>query len=291
MEKENKSLKEDIKVLVERNNALDSELEAKIMATRNSKRPCDGCPKLKEQLDSLKQSCEESEEIIRNQILELETLRNKVAELTRIRTETERELYHAKFVKEKTDASNSTEKILIEVQNRLQSAEEKNSYLESKVELLEKKPKNEDTWYRGQKAHDLWLRQAQGNHYQGPRRTPRRKIAGIGNSPRGTVPVMREPSGSSSHAYREQKPRNNVTKRYEAVAYSYSTKPNRKSKYVDLPANRLCMFCGKSGHLTHDCIHKAKVEQKNFIYVKKQDDSVALKPKRFRMVWVPKKQN
>ena len=56
LRKENENLKEDTKFLIERNNELDFELEAQTVATRNSKRPCVECPKLKEQLNSIKYS-------------------------------------------------------------------------------------------------------------------------------------------------------------------------------------------------------------------------------------------
>ena len=47
-------------------------------------------------------------------------------------------------------------------------------------------------------------------------------------------------------------------------------KNNRKKKvYVDLPSSKICSFCGKSGHLKHQCVKREQHNKANKTYVER----------------------
>ena len=76
-------------------------------------------------------------------------------------------------------------------------------------------------------------------------------------------------------------------KRTEGLGYVHSKDKGKKKKYVDLPSQKLCNFCGKIGHLERTCIRKLRGDEMNFKYVwkKKSDDtSTSKEPKDD---WVP----
>lgn len=63
----------------------------------------------------------------------------------------------------------------------------------------------------------------------------------------------------------------------------------KKKKYVDLPSNKVCSYCGNSGHLVDGCYSRRNKLDKNSVYVKKvwkekNDSCLSEEPKKD---WVP----
>ncbi|XP_021764897.1 uncharacterized protein LOC110729471 [Chenopodium quinoa] len=68
------------------------------------------------------------------------------------------------------------------------------------------------------------------------------------------------------------------TKRTEGLGYVHKKKSTgKKKKYVDLPSETVCSFCGKQEHRSEECTKKAKQYNKNVNYVwqKKSDSNVS----------------
>ena len=81
---------------------------------------------------------------------------------------------------------------------------------------------------------------------------------------------------------------NAKTKGKEGLGYVKNNK--KKNFYVDLPSNKVCSFCGKTGHLKDQCIKRKQHNKANKIYVEnmwiKKNDSCVIdgEPKEY---WVP----
>jgi len=66
-------------------------------------------------------------------------------------------------------------------------------------------------------------------------------------------------------------------------------KRNKKKKYVEMPSDKFCSFCGKKGHIVTDCSSKNEQKSMNSAYVKKiwklkENASETKEPKQD---WVP----
>ena len=66
----------------------------------------------------------------------------------------------------------------------------------------------------------------------------------------------------------------------------------KKKVYVDLPSSKIYSFCGKSGHLKHQCIKKEQhiKANKNYverIWIKKCDSSIVDKEPKDEWAPVP----
>ena len=85
---------------------------------------------------------------------------------------------------------------------------------------------------------------------------------------------------------------NAKTKGTEGLGYNKYDK--KKKVYVDLPSSKVCSFCGKTGHLKHQCLKKEQHNKTNQIYVdrvwiKKYDSCIIdMEPKDG---WVPPTNN
>ena len=62
-------------------------------------------------------------------------------------------------------------------------------------------------------------------------------------------------------------------KRTEGLGYVHAKHKGKKKKYVDLPSNKVCTFCGKTGHYVDNCIRKQAAYKKNIkqIWIKKSE--------------------
>ena len=76
-------------------------------------------------------------------------------------------------------------------------------------------------------------------------------------------------------------------KRTEGLVFVYAKHKGKQKKYVDLPSNKICSFCGKTGHYENGCNKKELAQKKNIkqVWVKKNDTvSTTKEPKE---TWVP----
>jgi len=80
---------------------------------------------------------------------------------------------------------------------------------------------------------------------------------------------------------------NAQTKRTEGLGYVHTKHKGKQKKYVDLPRNKVCFFCGKTGHYDKTCNKKELAQIKNAkqFWIKKDDSaSLSMEPKE---TWVP----
>ena len=63
---------------------------------------------------------------------------------------------HEKLTRELTEKAETLDRAL-------ETCRSKNEYLEKKVRVLEQDPKGSKTWFNGEKAHTMYVKQAQGN--------------------------------------------------------------------------------------------------------------------------------
>ena len=61
----------------------------------------------------------------------------------------------------------------------------------------------------------------------------------------------------------------------------------KKKKYFDLPSQKLCNFCGKTGHLESTCVKKLHIDEKNAKYVWKKKSDSSSTSKEPKNDWVP----
>jgi len=60
------------------------------------------------------------------------------------------------------------------------------------------------------------------------------------------------------------------TKRKEGLGFENYKKRNKTKKYVDLPSDKFCMYCGKVGHYINQCQLKSEMIGKNVTVSKKK---------------------
>lgn len=137
--------------------------------------PCDACSKFKCEVENLTLKNKELHECLRVEKLkhvekddscEIKELKTRIDELVSTNIENEKKLFSLRFVKEKT-GTESTKEELVRLQRKLQSANDRNRYLEEKVSLHEGVESSDKPWFVGQKAHEIWLKQATRNKTEG----------------------------------------------------------------------------------------------------------------------------